>query len=89
MINGFQKALAFMHDKPEETAAILRRKFDKTDPALVDDALKAVIEGTPRSPIVKEDGFTSAQNYMLSAGIMRPEEKLTSFAGLYTNEYAK
>ena len=89
LINGFKKALAFMHDKPEETAAILRKKFDKTDPALVDDALKAVIEGTPRSPVVKEEGFTSAQNYMLSAGIMRPEEKLASFAGLYTNEYAK
>lgn len=89
LINGFKKALAFMHDKPEETAAILRRKFDKTDPALVDEALKAVIEGTPRSPFVKEEGFTSAQNYMLSAGIMKPEEKLASFAGIYTNEYAK
>jgi len=89
LINGFKKALAFMHDKPEETAAILRKKFDKTDPALVDDALKAVIEGTPRSPVVKEEGFASAQNYMLSAGVMRPEEKLASFAGLYTNEYAK
>lgn len=89
LVNGFKKALTFMHENPAETGAILRRKFDKTDPALVDDALKAVIEGTPRTPLVKEEGFVSAQNYMLSAGIMKPEEKLASFAGIYNNAYAK
>ena len=36
-----------------------------------------------------EEGWAKAQELALVAGMIKPEEKLSSFAELYTNKYAK
>jgi ABC-type nitrate/sulfonate/bicarbonate transport system substrate-binding protein len=89
LIIGLRKALELMHDQPAEALAILKKRFDRTDPDMVEEAFRGVMAGTPRSPEVKEAGFQRTEDYMVNGGIIKPEERITSFAGLYTNEYAK
>jgi ABC-type nitrate/sulfonate/bicarbonate transport system substrate-binding protein len=89
LLAGLKKALEMMHDQPAEALAVLKKRFEKTDPDLVEDAFKGVMAGTPRTPEVKEAGLANAQQYMLKAGQIKTEEMLKSFAGIYTNEYAK
>jgi ABC-type nitrate/sulfonate/bicarbonate transport system substrate-binding protein len=89
LLTGLRKALEMMHDQPAEALAVLKKRFEKTDADLVEDAFKGVMAGTPRTPEVKEAGLANAQQYMLKAGQIKTEEMLKSFAGIYTNEYAK
>jgi NitT/TauT family transport system substrate-binding protein len=89
LLAGLKKALELMHDQPAEALAVLKKRFDKTDPDLVEDAYKGVMAGTPRSPEVREAGLANAQEYMLKAGQIKADEMLKSFAGIYTNAYAK
>lgn len=89
LLAGVRKALELMHDKPDEALAVLKKRFDKTDPDLVEDAYKGVMAGTPRTPEVKEAGLANAQTYQFKAGQIKQEEMLKSFAGIYTNEYSK
>lgn len=89
LMAGFNKALGFMHENQAETLAILGKRFDKTDPAMVKDAFDGVLAGTPRTAQVQEIGFTHAQDYMVNAGIMQADEVLKSFTGIYSNDYVK
>jgi ABC-type nitrate/sulfonate/bicarbonate transport system substrate-binding protein len=86
---GFRKAVAFMHANPEEAIAILQKRFPKTDPEVLKDAYSGALAGTPRTPEIKESGFGTVEDYMIAAGIMKAEERLPSYAGLYTNAYVK
>jgi hypothetical protein len=36
-----------------------------------------------------ESRFVKAQEVIITAGMIKPEEKLTSFKDLYTNKYVK
>jgi NitT/TauT family transport system substrate-binding protein len=89
LLAGFDKALTYMRDDIPGTLAILSKRLDKMDPKLVKDAFDGILAGTPRNVSVGEAGFVHAQDYMVNAGIMRPEETLKSFAGIYRNDYAK
>lgn len=89
LLAGFNRALAYMRDDVPGTLAVLSKRFDKMEPQLVKDAFDGILAGTPRTVSVGELGFTRAQDYMVNAGIMRPEETLKSFTGLYRNDYAK
>lgn len=89
LMTGLRRALELMHDQPAEALAVLKKRFEKTDPDLVEDAFKGVMAGTPRTPELKEAGFTNAQQYMLKAGQIKADEVLKTYAGIYTNAYAK
>jgi NitT/TauT family transport system substrate-binding protein len=89
VVSGVKKALVLMHDRPDEATAVLKKRFDKTEPEVVDETFKMLLERTPRTPIVQESGFTRVQEYMLTSGTLQPAEKLASFAALYSNDYSK
>lgn len=89
LVNGFKKAMRLMHEQPDEAIAILRKRFEKTDPAVLEDAFRGVLAGTPRTPLIQEAGFARVEDYMIAAGIMKAEERLPSYTGVYTNDYAR
>lgn len=89
MLAGLQKSLNYMHDHPQETLALLSKRFDKTEPDLLKDALNGTLAGTPRSPEVKEVSFVHAQDYLVSAGLVTDQEKISDFSELYSNKWLK
>jgi ABC-type nitrate/sulfonate/bicarbonate transport system substrate-binding protein len=89
VVAGAKNALGFMHEQQDETLALLRKRFDKIDSALVEETFRSLLESTPLTPIVGETGFVHAQDFLVGSKTLQDEEKLSSFASVYTNEYAR
>jgi ABC-type nitrate/sulfonate/bicarbonate transport system substrate-binding protein len=62
MIAGYKRALALMQDQPAEAVAALRKKFDKTDPAVLADAFEQVRAASSRTGLVPEPGLKRASS---------------------------
>ena len=46
-------------------------------------------DGTPRPPLITKADLENAELYNVGAGLLKPDEKLKSYDGLYTDEYVK
>jgi len=89
VVAGGKRALVFMHEQQEETLALLRKRFENIDPAFVQEAFRSLLVSTPLTPIVGETGFVHAQDFLVGSKTLQDEEKLSSFASVYTNDYAR
>jgi len=60
---------------------------------LDDNVLAAGFEqirkATPRVPITERAALENGEIYSIDAGLLKPEEKLKTYDGLYTDEYVK
>lgn len=83
------EAIAVMLDHPEDTLAVLRKRFGAFDEKLLAAGLAEVRKGTPRPPVVTKADLENAELYNIDAGLLKPEEKLKSYDGLYTDEFVK
>jgi len=89
IVDGFVRGMTYMHDHPKESIEILRKSMPDEDRSTLEEAYALMIKWTPRSGTMTEEGWAKAQELALVAGMIKPEEKLSSFAELYTNKYAK
>ena len=48
-----------------------------------------VINVSPRSPVTLRAALENGERYSIEAGLLKPEDKLKSYDGLYTDEYVK
>jgi hypothetical protein len=78
-----------MLDHPEDTLAVLRKRFGAFDEKLLAAGLAEVRKGTPRPPVVTKADLENAELYNIDAGLLKPEEKLKSYDGLYTDEFVR
>jgi hypothetical protein len=46
-------------------------------------------KATPRVPITQRAALENGEIYSIDAGLLKPEDKLKSYDGLYTDEYVK
>jgi len=83
------KALTFMHEHPQEAMAILGKRVNVTDPAVLAEAFKHTLEATPESAALDAQGLETADRLNIEAGFMKPEDKLSSYTKIFTNEFAK
>jgi len=88
-VGGIVKALAFLHDSPKESVAILHKVIPGMDEAILEEAFALTIKSTPRSPASDDARFAKAQELMVIARMIKAEEKLSSFQNLYTNKFIK
>ena len=44
---------------------------------------------TPRSLVVSKAGLENAEIFNVEAGLLKPEEKLKSYDGFFTDEYVR
>jgi NitT/TauT family transport system substrate-binding protein len=89
LIAGYKRAFALMQDRPADAVAALRKKFDKTDPAVLTDAFELVRAASSRTGLVPEAGLKRALEFQVDAGVMKADEKLPPLAELYTNKYVQ
>jgi NitT/TauT family transport system substrate-binding protein len=89
LVAGYKDALKFIDEKPNETLEILKKRLAGNDPQDLAAAFVEVRKWTPKSPALKEEGMVNAQELMLIGGMMKPEEKISSFAGFYDNRFAQ
>jgi ABC-type nitrate/sulfonate/bicarbonate transport system substrate-binding protein len=89
MGKGLAQGARFIHEKPAEALALLKKHFDKIDPAVVDRAFQGVVAGTPVPPIMTEAVLSNSEHLNIEAGLMAASDQLSSYAGLYTDEFVK
>jgi hypothetical protein len=46
-------------------------------------------KGTPRPPAVTRADLENAETYNVDAGLLKADEKLKSYDGLFTDEYVR
>lgn len=89
MGRGLAEGAAFIHDKPDQALALLKKHFDKVDPAVVERAFKAVVVGTPVPPRMTAAVLANSERLNIEAGLMAPSDQLKSYDGLFTDEFVK
>jgi len=89
MGQSIKDATAFIKNKPDEALALLKKRF----PTLDDKVLKAGFEDlrkvTPSPPVVTKADIENSETFNVDAGLLKPDEKLKNFDGLFTDEFVK
>src|SRR5439155_1531233 len=80
------EAVAYLHDHPAETLALLKKRFATLDDRVLAAGFEQVRKAAPRPPIVVVGAFENGERYSIEAGLLKPEEKLKSYDGLDTAE---
>jgi NitT/TauT family transport system substrate-binding protein len=89
MGRAFVAAAAFIHDQPEATLAILKKRFPAMGDAVLAGSLEIIRQATPAPPVVTRQGIENAERFNVDAGVVKPEETLKSYDGLFTDAYVK
>jgi ABC-type nitrate/sulfonate/bicarbonate transport system substrate-binding protein len=89
MVAGYKRALTMIHDNPAGALETLRKKFDKTDADVLSQSFELARAATSRTGLIPEAGLKRALDFQLEVGAMKPEEKVPSLAGLYTNKFVQ
>jgi NitT/TauT family transport system substrate-binding protein len=84
-----KEAIAYLHSHPEETKAILQKRFPSLSPALIAAAFEELRKSTPKVPIVTKEALSNADDFNIEAGMMKADAKLKSYDGLYTDQFVK
>jgi ABC-type nitrate/sulfonate/bicarbonate transport system substrate-binding protein len=86
---ALKEALAFIRSDAKGTQTILKKTFSHFDDAVLADAIDVVRKATPASPAVTAEELANAENFNVEAKLMKPEEKLKSYDGLFTDAFVK
>ena len=89
MGKGLAQGARFIHEQPAEALALLKKHFDKIDPAVVERAFEGVVAGTPVPPTMTAAVLGNSEHLNIEAGLEAPSDQLTSYDGLYTDEFVK
>ena len=82
-------AAAYVKDHPGDALALLQKRFPTLDPKLVAASFEAMREVTPSPPVPLASELPNAETLNIEAGLMKPEERLPSYAGLFSDAYAR
>ncbi len=89
MGHAFAQAEAYIQEHPQEALALLQKQFAKLDEKVLAAAFETVRKISPNPPAVNVKGLENAEVFNIDAGLMKPEEKLKSYAGLTTDAFVK
>ena len=65
------------------------KKFPNLEPKLIEAAFEEIRKSTPKVPVVTRESLDNADDFNVEAGMMKADEKLKSYDGLYTDEFVK
>ena len=89
MAQAMTDAANFIQDHPDEALAMTKARFKEIGDAAITSSFKQVREATPRRPSVTAVELANADKLNLDAGLMKPEDKVQSYDGLFTDEFLK
>jgi ABC-type nitrate/sulfonate/bicarbonate transport system substrate-binding protein len=89
MGKSFVQAEAYIRDHPDEALALLKKRFAALDDKVLAGAFETIRKISPSPPAVDAKGLENAELFNVDAGLMKPEDKLASYDGLYTDAYVK
>jgi hypothetical protein len=73
----------------DEVVAIVGKRLPTVDPKLIAAVIEKIRKATPNPPAVTKVGLENAERINIEAGLLKPEEKLGDYEGLWTDEFVK
>lgn len=89
MGHGLVAGARFIHEKPDEARALMKKHFEKIDAGVIDRAFKVVQIGTPVPPVMVAAVLKNSERLNVEAGLMAPSDQLASYDGLFTDEFVR
>ena len=89
MAAGLQEASRIMHEEPQRAVGVLRKRFPQVDSTVMDVAFGLIRDSTSNPPHLGDIEFENAEVYNIAAGLMKPDQKLSSYKDLFTDEFLK
>jgi NitT/TauT family transport system substrate-binding protein len=86
---AFVDADAYLLDHPAESLVIVKKRFPTLDDKLLSASLDLLRKMTPRPPAVSRASLENNETVNVEAGLLKPEDKLKSYDGIFTDEYVK
>jgi NitT/TauT family transport system substrate-binding protein len=82
-------ALAFIHDRPIDAYAILKKHFPTIDDGVMKQAFADVRESTAQKPVPTVASVANADRLNLEAGFITADQQLKSYDELVTSAFVK
>jgi len=89
IIRAFAGAAKFIQDNPTEALNILRKRFDKMDPKLLEAAWETVRMAHAKDIRVTEQSLVNSEKVSIEAKLLKPEDALKSYKDVFTNEFVQ
>ena len=87
VVRALAGAIEMIRTKPDEALNILRPRYKEIDPALLESAWKVVAPGHPKDLRIPVVALANSEKVSIDAKLLDPKDKLSSYDGLYTDEY--
>ena len=84
-----QGRAAFIKGKPDEAFALLKKRFPTLDDKLLKASFEELQKVTPSPPLVSKAIIENSEKFNVDAGLLKADEKLKSYDGLFTNDYVQ
>jgi NitT/TauT family transport system substrate-binding protein len=89
MGHAFAEAALVIRDQPELALPALEKRFPTLDAKTMAPAFAVLRKITPVPPVPTLEAVRNNETYNVDAGLLKPEEQLKSFDGLFTDQYAR
>lgn len=89
MGRAIAEAANFLRDNPAEAMALLKKRFAALDDKVFAAGFEQIRKATPARPVTVRAALENGETYNIEAGLLRPEDRLKSYEGLYTEAFVK
>jgi ABC-type nitrate/sulfonate/bicarbonate transport system substrate-binding protein len=89
MVRALAATNAFILEKPNEALNLVRKRFDKMDPAILQEAWQLVVKAHAKDLNVSTASLDNSQKVSLEAKLLEPKDALQSYDGLFTDEFLR
>ena len=87
MGQSIKDATAFIKTRPDEAFALLKKRFPTLDDKLLKASFDELQKVTPSPPVVNKASLENSETFNVDAGLLKADEKLKSYDGIFTSEY--
>jgi ABC-type nitrate/sulfonate/bicarbonate transport system substrate-binding protein len=82
-------AAHFIHEHPDETLGFLKERYKDVSVAALERSFNEIKDATPLMPGINATELANADRLNLEAGLMKPDDQVKSYDGLFTEEFLK
>ena len=89
MARASKAATDFIVGKPNEALALMKKRFDKLDPKVLEAAWAVVSKAHSKDSKSTLKGLENSQRFSLDAGLLEPKDALKDISPWFTDKYMK
>ena len=89
MAQGYRAAGTMLRNHRQESMAALRPRFSRIDENVFETAVATIAAATPAVPQVDRAALENAEHFNVISGVVKSDQMLKSFDGLYTDEFLR